>query len=68
MDTTLIWQLVLQIVLIACNAVFACAEIAVISVKDARLDQLIGEGNKAAVKLKKLTESPSASSPPYRLR
>lgn len=58
MDTTLIWQLVLQIVLIACNAVFACAEIAVISVKDARLDQLIGEGNKAAVKLKKLTEQP----------
>ena len=26
------WQLVLQIVLIACNAVFACAEIAVLSV------------------------------------
>ncbi len=58
MDTTLIWQLVLQVVLIACNAVFACAEIAVISVKDARLDQLIADGNKAAVKLKKLTEQP----------
>ena len=58
MDTTLIWQLVLQVVLIACNAVFACAEIAVISVKDARLDQLIAEGSKAAVKLKKMTEQP----------
>lgn len=58
MDTTLIWQLVLQVVLIACNAVFACAEIAVISVKDARLEQLISEGNKAAVKLGKLTEQP----------
>ena len=58
MDTTLIWQLVLQIVLIACNAVFACAEIAVISVKDARLEQLVAEGNKAAVKLQKLTAQP----------
>ena len=46
MDSTLVWQLILQIVLIACNAVFACAEIAVISVKDARLDQLIADGNK----------------------
>ena len=58
MDSTLVWQLILQIVLIACNAVFACAEIAVISVKDARLDQLIADGNKAAVKLKKMTEQP----------
>ena len=58
LNSTLVWQLVLQIVLIACNAVFACAEIAVISVKDARLDQLIADGNKAAVKLKKMTEQP----------
>lgn len=58
MDSTLVWQLVLQVVLIACNAVFACAEIAVISVKDARLDQLIAEGNRAAEKLKKMTRQP----------
>ena len=58
MDTTLIWQLVLQVVLIGLNAIFACAEIAVISVKDVRLEQLISEGNKAAVKLGKLTEQP----------
>ncbi len=58
MNTTLIWQLVLQVVLIGLNAIFACAEIAVISVKDARLEQLINEGNKAAVKLGKLTEQP----------
>lgn len=51
-------QLILQIVLIALNAVFACAEIAVISVKDVRLEQLIAEGNQSAVKLKKLTEQP----------
>ena len=58
MNTTLIWQLVLQVVLIGLNAVFACAEIAVISVKDVRLEQLIREGNKSAEKLKKLTEMP----------
>ena len=34
---TIIWQIVLQIVLIALNAVFACAEIAVLSVSDAKL-------------------------------
>ena len=32
---TIIWQIVLQIVLIALNAVFACAEIAVLSVYQA---------------------------------
>ena len=58
MDSTLIWQLVLQVVLIGLNAIFACAEIAVISVKDARIEQLIAEGNKSAVKLSKLTAQP----------
>ncbi len=60
MDTnTLIWQLVLQAVLIAANAVFACAEIAVISMNDAKLDKLAAEKNKNAVKLQKLTDQPS---------
>ena len=58
MDSTLVWQLVLQVVLIALNAIFACAEIAVISVKDVRIEQLSAEGNKAAIKLGKLTEQP----------
>ena len=34
METPLFWQMVVQITLIALNAVFACAEIAVISVND----------------------------------
>ena len=52
-------QLILQIVLIALNAVFACAEIAVISINDAKLDKLAASGNKKAVKLKKLTSQPA---------
>ena len=34
------WQLLLQLVLIGLNAFFACAEIAVLSVNEARLAQL----------------------------
>ena len=45
---TIIWQIVLQIVLIALNAVFACAEIAVLSVSDAKLAILVDSGNKRA--------------------
>ncbi|MBR5539403.1 MAG: HlyC/CorC family transporter [Clostridia bacterium] len=53
---TIFWQLVLQFVLIGLNAFFACAEIAVISVGDARLAQLIEQGNKKAEKLAKVTK------------
>ena len=52
-------QIILQIVLIALNAAFACAEIAVISINDTRLDKLAASGNKKAVKLKKLTSQPA---------
>ena len=46
----IVWQILLQIILIALNAVFACAEIAVISVSDAKLAQLIAQGDKRAVR------------------
>lgn len=55
----LLWQLLLQIVLIALNAVFACAEIAVLSVNDAKLAHLASEGNKKAVRLARLTNQPA---------
>lgn len=55
----MIWQLLLQVVLIFCNAVFACAEIAIISINDAKLDKLAAGGDKRAVRLKKLTSEPS---------
>lgn len=51
--------LLLQVVLIILNAFFACAEIAVISTKEAKINKLISEGNKKAKILKKLSENPS---------
>lgn len=55
-----IWgQLLLQLILILLNAVFACAEIAVLSVNEAKITKLEENGNKKAKKLRKLTEQPS---------
>lgn len=54
-----IWgQLLLQLILILLNAVFACAEIAVISISDAKLAKLEEQGDKRARNLKKLKEKP----------
>ena len=53
---TILWQLLLQAFLIFLNAVFACAEIAVISMNDMRITQLAAAGDKRAKKLEKLTE------------
>ena len=55
----LIWPIILQIILIALNAVFACAEIAVVSMNDTKLSRMASEGNKKAVRLEKLVSSPS---------
>jgi putative hemolysin len=52
-------QLLLQAVLILLNAVFASAEIAVISLNSVALKQSAGLGNKKALRLVKLTEQPS---------
>lgn len=55
-----IWgQLLLQAILIFSNAVFACAEIAVLSVNEAKITKLEESGNKRARKLRKLTEQPA---------
>ena len=43
----------LQLFLIGLNAIFACAEIAVISMNDTKLDKLASEGNKRAQRLQK---------------
>ena len=55
----LLWQLTLQFVLIALNAVFACAEIAVISISDSKLEQLAASGDVRAQRLKSLTDQPA---------
>lgn len=59
MDDNIWLKLLLQVVLIALNAIFAAAEIAVISFNDAKLTKLAREGDKRAIRLAKLTEQPS---------
>ncbi|MDW5299482.1 MAG: hemolysin family protein [Sedimentibacter sp.] len=55
-----IWSpLVLQVILISVNAIFASAEIAVISMNDNRMAKMAAEGDKRAIKLSKLTLQPS---------
>ena len=55
----MIGALIIQIVLIFINAVFASAEIAVISMNDAKLKKLTQEGDTRAKKLGWLTEQPA---------
>lgn len=58
-DYPLFWLLLLQLVFICLNAIFACAEIAVISMNDNKLAKLSASGDKRAMRLTKLTEQPS---------
>jgi putative hemolysin len=58
-EYSIFWPLILQFILIIINAVFACAEIAVISMNDNKLAKLTAMGDKRAVKLSKLTEQPA---------
>lgn len=53
------WQLLLQVVLILLNAVFACAEIAIISINDNKVAKLAAQGDKRAVRLARLTSQPA---------
>lgn len=52
-------SILLQFILILLNAVFACAEIAVLSVNEVKLAQLKENGNKKAKRLEKLIAEPS---------
>ncbi len=55
-----IWFLLLfQVVLIALNAVFASAEIAVLSMNETKLERMAQEGNTKAKRLFKLTREPA---------
>lgn len=55
MDGNIGLMLLLQAALIACNAIFACAEIAVISMSESKLEKLVSDGDKRAKRLQKLT-------------
>ncbi len=50
------WAILLQLFLIALNAVFACAEIAVISMNETKLNVMAAKGGKDAKKAKKLAK------------
>ena len=52
-------MILIQVVLIALNAVFASAEIAVISMNDAKLAKMAAEGDRRAVRLARLTSQPA---------
>lgn len=56
---SIIFMILLQVVLIALNAVFACAEIAVISMNDTKLARMAAEGDKRAIRLQALTSQPA---------
>ena len=58
-DDPLLWLLLLQLVFICLNAIFACAEIAVITMNDNKLAKLAAAGDKRALRLTKLTEQPA---------
>lgn len=59
MENSILLMMLLQVFLILLNAVFASAEIAVISINDAKLARMAAEGDKRAVRLARLTSQPA---------
>ena len=59
MERSIPLMLFLQVILISLNAVFACAEIAVISMNDNKMVKLAVAGDKRALRLVRLTSQPA---------
>ena len=59
-------QLLLQLILILINAFFAMTEMAVVTLNAGKVRRMAEEGDKAAPRILKMVEEPSASSPPSR--
>jgi len=55
----MIGLIVLQVVLIALNAIFACAEIAVLSINETKLERMAEQGDRRAKRLFRLTREPA---------
>lgn len=55
----IVGPILLQVILIALNAVFACAEIAVLSINETKVTKMAEEGNRKAKKLNKLIADPA---------
>ncbi len=59
MENSIFFMILLQIILIGLNAIFACAEIAVISMNDNKLSKMASDGDKRAIRLVNLTSQPA---------
>ncbi len=59
MGDAIFFMILLQVILIVLNAIFACAEIAVISMNDNKLAKMASEGDKRAIRLVNLTKQPA---------
>lgn len=59
MPQKIIWQILLQLILIFFNAVFACAEIAVLTMNQNKLEKMSQKGDKRAKRLFKLVSQPA---------
>ena len=59
MNDSIVFLLFIQIILIALNAVFASAELAVLSVNEPKIERLADQGNRKAKRLRKLTKEPA---------
>lgn len=59
MNNSIISLLLIQIILIALNAVFASAELAVLSVNESKINRLAERGSKKARRLRKLLKEPA---------
>jgi CBS domain containing-hemolysin-like protein len=57
--TTLLLQLLLQALLILLNAIFACAEIAILSVNKPKMSVLAEKGDRKARRLVRMTDAPA---------
>ena len=51
--------IILQLLLIALNAIFACAELAVLSINETKLERMADQGDKRAKRLFRLTREPA---------
>lgn len=59
MEDSIVFLLLIQVILIALNAIFASAEIAVLSTNETKMAKLAEEGNKKAIRLSHLISEPS---------
>lgn len=59
MNSSILFLLFVQIILIMLNAVFASAEIAVLSISETKLERMASQGNARAKRLMRLTREPA---------